>query len=132
MPLWLTCADDLAYQGSTTDTRSTTVFAPVLQAVVTVPRGGQAEPYARVLYTDRKPKGIVHFVGGAVVGAAPGLSYKHLVQRMAQGGYTVVQTSYPFTFSHQALALDLRRVRHTCHGRAHIKDQSSLDRHSAA
>lgn len=64
-----------------------------------------------MLYTDAKPKGIVHFVGGAVVGAAPGLSYKHLVQRMAQGGYTVVQTSYPFTFSHQALALDLRRVR---------------------
>ena len=76
-----------------------------------MPRGGQAEPRATVTFTDAKPKGIVHLVGGAVVGAAPQLTYKGLVERMARGGYAVVQTPYPFTFEHESLARDLRTVR---------------------
>lgn len=78
-----------------------------------MPRGGQAEPRATVTFTDAKPKGIVHMVGGAVVGAAPQLTYKALVERMARSGYAVVQTPYPFTFEHAALAKDLREVRPT-------------------
>jgi hypothetical protein len=81
-----------------------------MQPVLAVPRGGQAEPNTTVTFTDSNPKGIVHFVGGAVVGAVPQTSYKYLIERMAHSGYTVIQTAYPFTFSHKALALDLRQV----------------------
>jgi hypothetical protein len=49
-------------------------------------------------------------IGGAVVGAAPQYTYKYLVDQLARRGYTVVQTAYPFTFQHEALAHDLRLV----------------------
>lgn len=106
------------------------------QAVKHVPKGGEAEPTARVTFPEGRPKGIVHFIGGAVVGAAPQLSYKcaltsaatmhvqiclcttkiccgcrFFINRMASNGYTVVQTPYPFTFSHESLANDLFQVR---------------------
>lgn len=81
-----------------------------LQPTVAVPRGGQAESAVRVYVPDRPPRGIVHFIGGAVVGAAPRLTYKHLLERMADGGFTVVQTSYPFTFQHRACAEALSQV----------------------
>jgi hypothetical protein len=48
-----------------------------MQPVQTIPRGGEAEPVARVTIPEGRPKGIVHFIGGAVVGAAPQLSYKY-------------------------------------------------------
>ena len=81
-----------------------------VQPTVTVPRGGQAESAVRVYVPEARPRGIVHFIGGAVVGAAPRLTYKHLLERMARGGFTVVQTSYPFTFQHQACAEALHEV----------------------
>jgi hypothetical protein len=45
------------------------------------------------------------------VGAAPQLSYRYFINRIAASGYTVVQTPYPFTFAHRALAKDLKKVR---------------------
>lgn len=41
-----------------------------------------------------QPKGIVHFLGGPFVGAAPHLSYRHLLETMANSGLIIVATPY--------------------------------------
>lgn len=41
-----------------------------------------------------QPKGIVHFLGGPFVGAAPHLSYRHLLETMANQGLIIVATPY--------------------------------------
>jgi len=52
------------------------IIDALLQPALSVPRGGEAEPQARVTYPVGHPDGIVHFIGGAFVGAAPQTSYK--------------------------------------------------------
>lgn len=90
---------------------SATVLTTV-QPSLGVPRGGQAEPRSTVTFTVAEhPKGVVHFIGGALVGATPQATYSYLTERIARGGYTVVQTAYPFTFAHEALANELKTVR---------------------
>ncbi|EFN59858.1 hypothetical protein CHLNCDRAFT_29389 [Chlorella variabilis] len=50
--------------------------------------------------TRRRPKGVVHFLGGAFVAAVPHLTYPLLLERLADGGYTCIATPYPVTFQH--------------------------------
>ncbi|PSC68501.1 plant MCA23-20 [Micractinium conductrix] len=50
--------------------------------------------------TRRRPNGVVHFLGGAFVGAAPLPAYSLLLERLATGGYTCVATPYAVTFQH--------------------------------
>eukprot|EP00892_Ulva_mutabilis_P006911 jgi/Ulvmu1/4592/UM002_0321.1 len=93
-----------------------TIRTQVIQTkpALTVPRGGEAEPQARVTYPTGHPDGIVHFIGGAFVGAAPQTSYKYLINSIAKAGYTVIQTPYPFTFAHEELAMDLLKSYMAC------------------
>ena len=48
----------------------------------------------------RKPRAVVHFLGGALAGAAPQVAYHLLLERLAEAGLTVVATPYRLTFRH--------------------------------
>lgn len=52
------------------------------------PPGGQA------------PKALLHFLGGAFVGAAPHLTYNYLLSGLAEMGFLVVATPYPLGFDY--------------------------------
>ena len=46
------------------------------------------------------PRALIHFLGGALVGRAPHISYRFLCERLAQAGYLVVSTPYDLSFDH--------------------------------
>ena len=47
-----------------------------------------------LLKPPNKPLGVIHFLGGAFVGAAPHLTYKYLLETLADSGYIIVATPY--------------------------------------
>jgi len=49
-------------------------------------------------------RAVVHFVGGALVGASPQLAYRLVLERLARGGATVVATRYSLRFDHSSIA----------------------------
>jgi hypothetical protein len=51
-----------------------------------------------------RPKAIVHFLGGAFVAAAPHVTYRMLLESLAEAGYAVVATPFVNTFDHVAIA----------------------------
>lgn len=50
------------------------------------------------------PKAIVHFLGGAFVAAAPHVTYRCLLEYLAEQGYAVVATPFVNTLDHTAIA----------------------------
>lgn len=48
------------------------------------------------------PRALLHFLGGAIVGAAPHISYRYLLERLAEEGYLIVATPYDLSFDHLA------------------------------
>ena len=50
------------------------------------------------------PIAIIHFLGGAFVGAAPHLAYRWLLESLADQGYIIVATPFINTFDHRAIA----------------------------
>ncbi|GBG80389.1 hypothetical protein CBR_g30757 [Chara braunii] len=53
--------------------------------------------------------GIIHFLGGVFVSAAPDLSYKLLMQGLAKDGYLVITTPYTATFDHAECTKQVQR-----------------------
>ncbi len=51
-----------------------------------------------------RPRAVVHFLGGAFVAAAPQLTYRSLLEFLAEEGYAVVATPFVNTFDHGAIA----------------------------
>jgi len=49
-----------------------------------------------------RPKACLHFLGGALVGAAPHVSYRYILERLSEEGYLVVATPYHLSFDHLA------------------------------
>lgn len=47
-----------------------------------------------------QPRALIHFLGGALVGAAPHISYRYLLERLAQSGYLIVATPYQLSFDY--------------------------------
>lgn len=47
-----------------------------------------------------QPRALIHFLGGALVGVSPHISYRYLLERLAQAGYLVVATPYQLSFDH--------------------------------
>lgn len=47
-----------------------------------------------------QPRGIVHFLGGALVGAVPCVSYRYLLERLADEGYLIVATPFNVSLDH--------------------------------
>lgn len=52
----------------------------------------------------RQPKAIIHFLGGAFIAAAPHVTYRWILESLAQQGYLVIATSFVNTFDHGAIA----------------------------
>jgi hypothetical protein len=52
----------------------------------------------------RHPIGIIHFLGGAFVGAAPQLAYGKLLEALVDKGFAVIATPFINTFDHGAIA----------------------------
>ncbi|KAK4764417.1 hypothetical protein SAY87_013855 [Trapa incisa] len=50
------------------------------------------------------PTSVVHFVGGIFVGAAPQLTYRLFLERLAEKGVLVIATPYPSGFDHFFIA----------------------------
>lgn len=57
-----------------------------------------------VLLPHRRAVAIVHFVGGAFVGAAPQLSYSKLLESLVAKGYAIIATPFINTLDHTAIA----------------------------
>jgi hypothetical protein len=53
-----------------------------------------------------RPKAIVHFLGGAFVAAVPHVTYRCLLEYLAEQGYVVVATPFVNTLDHTAIAKD--------------------------
>jgi acetyl esterase/lipase len=49
---------------------------------------------------DGPPRALLHFLGGALVGAVPHVSYRYLLERLASKGYLVIATPYNLSFDH--------------------------------
>jgi hypothetical protein len=53
------------------------------------------------------PKAVVHFLGGAFVGAAPHISYRYMLEDIADNGYIVVTTPYNLIFNYVTLCANV-------------------------
>ena len=49
---------------------------------------------------NKRVFGVIHFVGGAFVGAAPHLSYRYLLESLCDEGYIIVATPYKLDFDY--------------------------------
>ena len=49
---------------------------------------------------DEPPRALLHFLGGAIVGAAPHITYRYVLERLAENGYLIVATPYNLSFDH--------------------------------
>lgn len=47
-----------------------------------------------------QPRCLLHFLGGALVGAAPDITYRYILEELAQEGYLIVATPYNLSFDH--------------------------------
>lgn len=47
-----------------------------------------------------QPRALLHFLGGALVGASPQLTYRYLLERLSSNGYLIVATPYQLSFDH--------------------------------
>ncbi len=67
--------------------------------------GWQAMGQNWVLLPQRQAAtAVIHFVGGAFVGAAPQLSYSKLLEAIANQGYAIIATPFINTLDHKAIA----------------------------
>ncbi|HEY9891873.1 MAG TPA: DUF1350 family protein [Candidatus Sericytochromatia bacterium] len=55
----------------------------------------------------KNPKGIVHFLGGAFIAAAPQVTYRWLLEQLGNQGYAVIATPFVNTLDHKAIARDV-------------------------
>jgi hypothetical protein len=52
----------------------------------------------------QQPIGVIHFLGGAFVAAAPNLTYRWLLEQLGKEGYAVIATPFVNTLDHSAIA----------------------------
>jgi len=50
--------------------------------------------------TQQQPKALIHFLGGALVGASPHVTYRYLLERLASEGFVIVATPYTLSFDY--------------------------------
>ena len=74
-----------------------------------------------------RPRGIIHFLGGAFVAAAPHLTYRWLLEELYNEGYAVIATPFVNTFDHGAIAQETlttfeQGFTYLCKQRPELKD----------
>lgn len=50
--------------------------------------------------SDDTPRAVLHFLGGALVGASPHITYRYLLERLAEKGFLIIATPYQLSFDH--------------------------------
>mgnify|MGYP001802946904 FL=1 len=55
----------------------------------------------------QRPIGIIHFLGGAFVATAPHVTYRLLLEYLAEKGFAVVATPFVNTLDHTAIAQEV-------------------------
>lgn len=50
--------------------------------------------------TEEVPRAVLHFLGGALVGASPHITYRYMLERLAEKGFLVIATPYQLSFDH--------------------------------
>jgi hypothetical protein len=50
--------------------------------------------------TNLTPRAVIHFLGGALVGKAPHITYRFLLEKLADEGFLIVATPYDLSFDH--------------------------------
>jgi hypothetical protein len=68
-----------------------------------------------------RPKGIVHFLGGAFVATAPHVTYRWLLEQLSRQGYVAIATPFVNTLNHTAIARDVLNRFETTLDRLHAK-----------
>ena len=63
-----------------------------------------------VLRPKGEPKAIVHFIGGAFVGAAPHISYRSFLDRLVARDYLVVATPYDLSLDYLGLIAEIAEL----------------------
>ena len=51
-------------------------------------------------YDATAPKVLIHFLGGAFIGASPHNAYRYMLEKLSERGYIIVATPYQLTFDH--------------------------------
>jgi len=51
-----------------------------------------------------RPRAVIHFLGGAFVATAPQLSYRSLLEHLAEQGFVIIATPFVNTLDHTAIA----------------------------
>lgn len=46
------------------------------------------------------PRAVLHFLGGALVGASPHITYRYMLERLAEKGFLVIATPFHLSFDH--------------------------------
>ena len=83
--------------------------ATTLQATPSLGLYGDWEPSAGGSYVleaadgPEAAKGVVHFLGGAFVGAGSQLTYRYLLERFARANYAVIATPFRLSFDYQSV-----------------------------
>jgi Protein of unknown function (DUF1350) len=62
------------------------------------------EIFGNWVLMPRQPIGVIHFLGGAFVAAAPHLTYRRLLEFLGEQGYVIVATPFVNTFDHEEIA----------------------------
>jgi acetyl esterase/lipase len=57
--------------------------------------------------SSETPRALLHFLGGALVGAAPHITYRYMLERLAEKGFLVVATPYQLSFDHLEICDDV-------------------------
>jgi len=52
-------------------------------------------------------RALIHFLGGAIVGAAPDISYRYILERLAQKGFLIVATPFTLSFDYISTCDDI-------------------------
>jgi hypothetical protein len=62
------------------------------------------EIFGNWVLVPQRPVGVVHFLGGAFIAAAPHITYRRLLEYLAQKGFVIVATPFINTFDHSTIA----------------------------
>ena len=57
--------------------------------------------------SEEQPRALLHFLGGALVGASPHITYRYMLERLAEKGFLVVATPYQLSFDHLSTCDDI-------------------------
>lgn len=68
------------------------------------------EVYGNWILVPPQPTAIIHFLGGAFVATAPQVTYRNLLEHLANQGYAIVATPFVNTFDHTAIAQRVMRL----------------------